>query len=156
MFGASGDLARRKLLPALFELFVHSCLAPRFRLVGFARTQMSDDDFRKSAAEFLPKGTEDGADDGKKSEFLKNLSYFAGNYDDPAAFTKLAARLKELDSESQLEGNSLYYLATPPEVYTHVIEQLSAAKLAKKKSDKAGPASSSKSLSARTRNPPRP
>src|ERR1700749_2687118 len=87
MFGASGDLARRKLLPALFELFVHQCLAPRFRLVGFARTQMSDEDFRKSAGEFLPKGNEQGADDAKKAEFLKNLNYFAGNYDDPQSFT---------------------------------------------------------------------
>ena len=136
MFGASGDLARRKLLPALFELFVHQCLAPRFRLVGFARTQMSDEDFRKSAGEFLPKGNEQGADDTKKAEFLKNLNYFAGNYDDPQSFTNLAKRLDELDAEAQLGGNRLYYLATPPEVYTHVIVQLSAANLAKKKSDK--------------------
>jgi len=136
MFGASGDLARRKLLPALFELYVHQCLAPRFRLVGFARTAMSDDDFRKSAGEFLPKGKEDGADDAKKAEFLKCLSYFAGNYDDPAAFKKLAARLEELDKDGQLEGNKLYYLATPPEVYQHAIEQLAAANLAKNKSGK--------------------
>src|SRR6201986_1316192 len=136
MFGASGDHARRKLLPALFELYVHQCLAPRFRLVGFARTQMSDDDFRKSAGEFLPKGKEDGADDGKKAEFLKCLSYFAGNYDAPAAFKKLASRLEELDKEGQLEGNKLYYLATPPEVYAHAIEQLAAANLAKNKSGK--------------------
>jgi glucose-6-phosphate 1-dehydrogenase len=136
MFGASGDLARRKLLPALFELFVHSCLAPRFRLVGFARTQMTDEDFRKSAAEFLPKGNEEGADDAKKAEFLNNLSYFAGNYDDPAAFAKLSKRLDELDGEARLDGNRLFYLATPPEVYTHAIVQLSAANLAKKKTEK--------------------
>jgi len=49
MFGASGDLARRKLLPALYDLAVHACLAPRFRLLGYARTEMSDDDFRKRA-----------------------------------------------------------------------------------------------------------
>ena len=48
MFGASGDLARRKLLPALFDLAVHACLAPRFRLLGYARTEMSDDDFRQN------------------------------------------------------------------------------------------------------------
>ena len=47
MFGASGDLAKRKLLPALFDLARHQCLAPRFRLVGFARTKMSDDEFRR-------------------------------------------------------------------------------------------------------------
>ena len=52
MFGASGDLAKRKLLPALYDLALHSCLAPRFRLLGFARTEMNDDAFRKAASEF--------------------------------------------------------------------------------------------------------
>ena len=51
MFGASGDLARRKLLPALYDLSYHGCLAPRFRLLGFARTHMSDEDFRQKAGE---------------------------------------------------------------------------------------------------------
>jgi len=136
MFGASGDLARRKLMPALYDLAFHSCLAPSFRLVGFARTKMSDDDFRKSAGEFLPKGQEEGSDDAKKSEFLKNLQYFSGNYDDAEAFENLAKRLEELDKEGGLGGNRLFYLATPPEVYTHVIQQLKKANLTKSKGDK--------------------
>src|ERR1700679_3338378 len=94
MFGPSGDWARRKLMPALYDLAFHSCLAPSFRLLGFARTKMSDDDFRKSAGEDLPKGSEEGADDAKKSEFLKNLQYFTGDYDDAAAFQNLAKRLE--------------------------------------------------------------
>ena len=61
MFGASGDLARRKLLPALYDLALHSCLAPRFRLLGFARSEMNDDAFRKTAGEFLSKVDKDGA-----------------------------------------------------------------------------------------------
>src|ERR1700685_1101499 len=136
MFGASGDLARRKLMPALYDLAFHSCLAPSFRLLRFARTKMSDDDFRKSAGEFLPKGQEEGADDAKKSEFLKNLQYFTGDYDDAAAFQNLAKRLEELDKEGGLGGNRLFYLATPPEVYTHVIQQLKQANLTKSKGDK--------------------
>src|ERR1700678_2307652 len=136
MFGASGDLARRKLMPALYDLAFHSCLAPSFRLLGFARTKMSDDDFRKSAGEFLPKGQEEGADDAKKSEFLKNLQYFTGDYDDAAAFQNLAKRLEDRDKEGGLGGNRLFYLATPPEVYTHVIQQLKQANLAKKKTEK--------------------
>jgi glucose-6-phosphate 1-dehydrogenase len=136
MFGASGDLARRKLMPALYDLAFHSCLAPRFRLLGFARTNMSDEDFRKGAGESLPKGQEEGADEAKKSEFLKNLQYFSGNYDDPDAFQKLSKRLDELDSEGGLGGNRLFYLATPPEVYQHVIEQLKKANLNKPKNGK--------------------
>ena len=136
MFGASGDLARRKLMPALYDLAFHSCLAPSFRLLGFARTKMSDDDFRNSAGQFLPKGQEEGADEAKKSEFLKSLQYFDGNYDDPDAFQKLSKRLDQLDSEGNLGGNRLFYLATPPEVYPHVVEQLKKANLTKSKGDK--------------------
>jgi glucose-6-phosphate 1-dehydrogenase len=136
MFGASGDLAKRKLLPALFDLARHSCLAPRFQLIGFARTAMSDDDFRKSAGEFLPKGNAAGADDAKRDDFLKHLQYFSGNYDDPEAYKKLAKRLEELDSQGQLNGNRLFYLATPPDVYHRIIKELGDAGLAKPKTEK--------------------
>src|SRR6202161_3882427 len=71
MFGASGDRAKRKLLPALYDLALHSCLAPRFRLLGFARTEMNDDQFRSEAGEFLPKPDKAGADDSKSQEFLQ-------------------------------------------------------------------------------------
>jgi glucose-6-phosphate 1-dehydrogenase len=134
MFGASGDLARRKLMPALYDLAFHSCLAPSFRLLGFARTKMSDEDFRKSAGEDLPKGNQEGADEGRKSEFLKALQYFSGDYND--SFQKLAKRLDELDAEGNLGGNRLFYLATPPEVYPHVIQQLKKANLTKPKTEK--------------------
>jgi glucose-6-phosphate 1-dehydrogenase len=136
MFGASGDLARRKLLPALYDLSYHSCLAPRFRLLGFARTHMSDEDFRQKAADGLPKGNEEGADENQKTEFLKHLQYFTGDYDDPEAFRRLAQRLDELDKEGPLGGNRLFYLATPPEVYLHVIEQLKNAELTKPKTER--------------------
>src|SRR5271169_5869163 len=69
MFGASGDLARRKLLPALYDLALHSCLAPRFRLLGFARTEMSDDAFRKSAEEFLSKVEKNGSQADCRKDF---------------------------------------------------------------------------------------
>jgi len=136
MFGASGDLARRKLLPALYDLSYHACLAPRFRLLGFARTHMSDDDFRQKAGESLPTGNEEGADENQKTEFLKQLQYFTGDYDDAEAYRRLAQRLDELDGEGQLGGNRLFYLATPPEVYAHVIEQLKNAGLTKPKTEK--------------------
>jgi glucose-6-phosphate 1-dehydrogenase len=136
MFGASGDLARRKLLPALYDLALHRCLAPRFRLVGFARTEMSDDEFRHTAREFLPKGDKPGADAGTQDEFLKQLQYFSGKYDDAEAYRRLTERLGELDREGDLGGNRLYYLATPPDVYPKVIEQLAKAGLARPKSGK--------------------
>ena len=136
MFGASGDLARRKLLPALYDLAAHACLAPRFRLVGFARTPMNDDTFRQTSGEFLPKSATGRADSNYSQEFVKQLHYLPGNYDDPAAYQRLAQRLEELDAEGSLGGNRLYYLATPPEVYPHVIEQLGRAGLASPKNEK--------------------
>ncbi len=136
MFGASGDLAKRKLLPALHDLAFHSCLAPRFRLLGFARTEMTDEKFRAYTADGLSKKGGPGADEGKRQDFLNHLQYFTGDYDDPESFRRLAQRLEELDREGQLGGNRLFYLATPPDVYPHVIEQLGRAGLAKPKSDK--------------------
>jgi len=133
MFGASGDLARRKLLPALYDLALHSCLAPRFRLLGFARTEMNDDAFRKSASEFLSNVDKNGASGNRRQEFLDHLCYFPGNYNDPESYKRLAERLDALDRESQLGGNRLFYLATPPEVYEHVIEQLGRSGLSKPK-----------------------
>jgi glucose-6-phosphate 1-dehydrogenase len=130
LFGASGDLAKRKLLPALFDLAIHSCLAPRFRVVGFARTRMSDEKFRSATDEALAKK----GGDSKRADFLKHLEYFTGDYDDPESYKRLAQHLDEIDQQAQLGGNRLYYLSTPPEVYSHVIEQLGKAGLAKSKS----------------------
>ena len=69
MFGASGDLAKRKLLPALFDLAWNACLAPRFRLLGYARTEMTDENFRQEAEEALSKG-ESAKHKDKQQEFL--------------------------------------------------------------------------------------
>ena len=115
LFGASGDLTKRKLLPALFDLAWHSCLAPRFRLIGFARTKMSDDDFRGEAQEALSK-TEGARHQDKLQEFLNQLLYFSGNYDDPDSFARLAQRLDDLDRVGQLGGNRLARGAEPSEL----------------------------------------
>jgi glucose-6-phosphate 1-dehydrogenase len=136
MFGASGDLARRKLLPALYDLARHACLAPRFRLLGFARTQMPDDAFRDRASEFLPENESPSISGYTQKDFAKHLRYFEGDYDDANAYRQLTERLEELDREGQLGGNRLFYLATPPDVYIRIIDHLGKAGLAKPVSDK--------------------
>jgi glucose-6-phosphate 1-dehydrogenase len=136
MFGASGDLARRKLLPALFDLARHACLAPRFRLLGFARTKMSDEDFRAHATEFIPKENAPAANGYSLNDFMQQLLYFPGNYDDADAYRRLGQRLDELDREGNLGGNRLLYCATPPDVYERVIGQIGKAGLAKPKTEK--------------------
>jgi glucose-6-phosphate 1-dehydrogenase len=136
MFGASGDLAKRKLLPALYDLAVHSCLAPRFRLLGFARTSMSDESFQQQVTKFLPDKAPAGKADSERTDFLQHLHYFSGNYDDPEAYRRLVNRLAELDREADLGGNRLFYLATPPAVYPRIVEQLGRAGLAKPRNQK--------------------
>lgn len=131
IFGASGDLARRKLIPALYELALHQCLGRHFAIVGFARTPMSDDAFRDAAAEAVRKSSVGRPLDGEKlRDFLRGFTYVAGDYAAPEAFQRLKQHAGDLDHQLHLEGNRLYYLATPPEVYPSVIEQLGNAHMA--------------------------
>ena len=137
IFGASGDLAKRKLIPALYDLAANGSLAPSFAIVGFARTPMTDDVFRQTAGDATRKISEVGAvDDTKWRGFAPALYYFAGDYHDPEAYRKLGARLAELDRERGLQGNRLFYVSTPPEVYPMVVEQLGRAGLAKPSGEK--------------------
>jgi glucose-6-phosphate 1-dehydrogenase len=137
IFGASGDLVQRKLIPALYGLAADKSLARKFAVVGFARTPMSDEAFQAKAAE----STRDSSDSGKVEEdvlktFAQSFSYVSGDYDKPEGFQKLAKHLDEIDKKFQLGGNRLYYLATPPEVYPLIIEQLRKAGLAKPGNEK--------------------
>src|SRR3989441_8068109 len=135
LFGASGDLARRKVVPALYDSAAHDGLAERYASVGFARTPMTEDAFRTGAGVAARSISEVGPiDDAKWSAFAKCLAYVAGGYDEADAYKKLAARLDELDRAQSLHGNRLFYLATPPEVYPHIVEQLGRAGLARPRS----------------------
>src|SRR5579872_5422462 len=132
IFGASGDLTRRKLIPALFELAACGSLARRFAIIGFARSEMSDAAFQNSAAEAVRQNAEScRVSDESLRTFAQSFAYVAGDYDQPGAFEKLSRRLEELDRERHLEGNRLYYLATPPAVYPKVIAQIHKAGLAR-------------------------
>jgi glucose-6-phosphate 1-dehydrogenase len=133
IFGASGDLTHRKLIPALFELAACSSLARRFAIIGFARSEMNDAAFQDSVAEAVRKNSVGCQirDDALRS-FAQSFAYVSGDYDQPAAFEKLSRRLQELDQERQLEGNRLFYLATPPAVYPKVVAQIQKAGLAKR------------------------
>jgi glucose-6-phosphate 1-dehydrogenase len=132
IFGASGDLSRRKLVPALYSLAAQNCLARRFAIIGFARTPMIDEAFQKSAIDSIKKFADAGANNQEEcKEFAGALAYVSGEYHHPEAFQKLKHRLEELDRAHKLNGNRLFYLATPPDVYPLIIEQLHNAGLAK-------------------------
>src|SRR6267143_948791 len=132
LFGASGDLAKRKVIPAMYDLAVHNSLGPRYAIVGFSRTAMSDESFRDTAGDAAKSISEVGPIDPKKwNEFAANLYYQEGEYGNAEDFKKLAQRLDDLSAEKKLGGNRLFYLSTPPEVYPHIVEQLGHAGLAK-------------------------
>ncbi|HKN24576.1 MAG TPA: glucose-6-phosphate dehydrogenase [Candidatus Acidoferrum sp.] len=132
LFGASGDLAKRKVIPAMYDLVQHNSLGERYAILGFARTPMTDDSFRSTIAEAATTISEVGPiEPAKWDAFASNLYYSPGDYADPESYTKLAKRLAELDAEKKLNGNRLFYLSTPPEVYQDIVENLGKAGLAK-------------------------
>jgi glucose-6-phosphate 1-dehydrogenase len=130
IFGASGDLSRRKLVPALYGLAAQNCLARRFAIIGFARTPMTDEAFQQSAVDSVKKFADANTlREEECQEFAHALAYVAGEYHHPEAFEKLKNRLEELDRAHKLNGNRLFYLATPPDIYPIIIEQLYKAGL---------------------------
>jgi glucose-6-phosphate 1-dehydrogenase len=132
LFGASGDLAKRKVIPALFDLAAHDSLGERYSVVGFARTPMTDESFRNTAGEAAKTISEGGPiDPAKWNAFANNLFYSAGDYGDQEAYSRLSKRLTELDASHDLCGNRIFYLSTPPEVYADIIEQLGRAGLSR-------------------------
>src|SRR5882757_2568288 len=132
LFGASGDLAKRKVIPAMYDLAQHNSLGERYAIIGFARTPMTDESFRATSGEAAKTISEVGPrDPAKWSDFSSNRYYSAGGYGDLNSYAQLAKRLAEIDKEKKLGGNRLFYLSTPPEVYPDIVEQLGRAGLAK-------------------------
>jgi glucose-6-phosphate 1-dehydrogenase len=130
LFGASGDLAKRKVIPAMYELAQHNALGERYAIVGFARTPMTHESFRSMVGEAAKTIGEVGPIDPPKWDaFAENLYYTAGDYGDEQAYAQLAKCLAELAERKQLGGNRLFYLSTPPEVYPSIVEQLGRAGL---------------------------
>jgi len=132
IFGASGDLTRRKLLPAVYHLARGQRLPARFHVLGVARTPMTDDQFRQQFHDSLKEFAGLSKPDDVSTALAKELSYLSGEMDDPALYDRIAASLKERG-----DGGALFYLAIPPAVYGGVVERLSAASLTRAPSDQA-------------------
>ena len=123
IFGASGDLAKLKLLPAIYKLAEEKLLPDDFALVGYSRTEMSDDDFRDRFREAAKKQHKD-ADAKLVEELAGKLYYQPGPYDEAAGFEKLKKRLKEVGDRHNTGGNALFYLSTPPSTFASVVDCL--------------------------------
>jgi glucose-6-phosphate 1-dehydrogenase len=131
IFGASGDLARRKLLPALWSLYASRTLPEPFAIVGVARTEMTDGEFRTRTREAVAEfGRTQPPSEVVWDRFASSVFYAAG---DPTAadfYPRLRARLVELERARGGPSNRLFYCATPPSVYSHVVNHLGTSGLA--------------------------
>ena len=129
IFGASGDLTARKLIPALFHLFVEKQLPKPYRIIGFARREKSDAIWRSELKVALEQFSRTKKVDASQWDaFAENLFYCQGEFSDGAAYEKLAAQIRSAENE-QLRGNLLFYLSTSPSQFAEVVERLHAVEL---------------------------
>jgi glucose-6-phosphate 1-dehydrogenase len=129
IFGASGDLTQRKLVPALFDLYKKHLLPPSFNLIGVSRSPLSDEEFKKRLRDAL-KQVDPQLSDPLWESFSQNFHYHAGGYDDFRAFQELSRLLDDKDQKNGTQGNRIFYLSTPPNVFEMIISNLGASGLA--------------------------
>jgi glucose-6-phosphate 1-dehydrogenase len=132
IFGATGDLARRKLLPALYNLAHDGALPERFHVVGCSRTELSDEEFRALTADAVRMFSRRAPDDTLLAALLDEVSYVAGAFDDPAVFDVVAHALDALDAADGLPLDRCFYLATAPSLVPLIIDQLGQHGLARR------------------------
>jgi len=130
IFGASGDLTQRKLVPALYTLAFEGRLPEQYAVIGVARSEFDDSAFQAH----LQSGIDEHARLGRQTaeawaKFATHVCYLQGDYDAPTTYTDLAQRLTELDTAHGTGGNHLFYLATPPRLYPIIVARLGAAGL---------------------------
>jgi len=127
--GASGDLTKRKLIPALYNLASENLLSKSFALVGFARNQMTSEEFRNKISEEISQFATGAVDQDLWHWFARRIHYVSGDFDDPKAYAGLKELLGKLDTEHGTLGNYFYYLATAPGFFATIVQQLGEAGL---------------------------
>jgi glucose-6-phosphate 1-dehydrogenase len=130
IFGASGDLSKRKLVPSLYRLFYERRISPNFAMIGSSRTPMSDDKFRDLMKESVSKFLEDAPfDEDVWTSFAQCLFYVPGDINKAGDYDAIARKLDEVEGTHQTAGNVLFYLSTQPSYYADVIDHLGEHKL---------------------------
>jgi glucose-6-phosphate 1-dehydrogenase len=125
IFGFTGDLTRRKLIPALYNLATQHLLSPEFAVIGVGRSPMSDEDARKKVTEDFKKFATGKVDSELWEDFVRRISYVNGDFDDPGTFDRLKEALPKVDQEHNSHGNYFFYLATAAKYFGDVVERLS-------------------------------
>ena len=132
IFGATGDLTHRKIVPAFYHLAKNNLLPDDFAIVGFARRPKSDDEFRQDLWDALQKYSHTKpVDEAVWKKIAAHIYYFQGELDDPEAYKRLAEKLKSLPESAKIGENYLFYLATSPEFFGVAAQNLASAGLSK-------------------------
>jgi glucose-6-phosphate 1-dehydrogenase len=132
IFGATGDLTKRKLLPALYRLAQQQLIPPEFAIVGTARQPLGDDDYRALMREAVSAfGDDDPVDETSWNSFADCVFYVPGEFKDPETYARLKSRLEEIDEQRKTQRNRIFYLATAPEFFGPVAAQLGLAGMAR-------------------------
>lgn len=135
IFGASGDLTKRKLVPALFSLFTERLLPPGFAVVGYARKAMTDQEFRSELREWCNKFARHKPTDAEWARFSECLNYQTGDYEDANAYASLKTRLAKIEAERGIPGNRIFYLSTPPATFPIAVQRLAECGLTDRRGD---------------------
>ncbi|WP_197376885.1 glucose-6-phosphate dehydrogenase [Mycolicibacterium baixiangningiae] len=132
IFGVTGDLARKKLMPAIYDLANRGMLPPTFALVGFARRDWVDEDFSQVVYDAVKQHARTPFRQEVWDRLSEGIRFVQGTFDDEKAFGQLAETLNKLDAERGTGGNHAFYLSIPPKAFPQVLEQLSSTGLARK------------------------
>ena len=130
IFGASGDLTKRKLLPAFYHLFLEGHMPEGFAIIGYARTEMTDDEFREMAHESISAYGTRSAEGEVWQSFSRHLMYVPGEFSDHGAMNHIVRHLEATDRRHGTQGNRFFYAATPPSAYPDIVHRIGEAGLA--------------------------
>ena len=124
IFGGTGDLAKRKLLPAIYNLAHEGALPERFNLIGVSRSEMPDDDYRELARQSITQFSRREADPQVLESLLGRIRYVGGTFDDPSVYERLETAAVEYDEEAGIPFNRVFYLSTAPAFFPVIVGQL--------------------------------
>jgi glucose-6-phosphate 1-dehydrogenase len=124
IFGGTGDLAHRKLLPAVYNLAHEGALPERFNLIAISRSDIPHDDYRRMARESIKQFSRRPPDEQVLDKLLERVRYVPGTFDDDSVFARLGDELKQFDEEAGIAFNRVFYLSTAPEFFTLIVGKL--------------------------------
>ncbi|HYR74466.1 MAG TPA: glucose-6-phosphate dehydrogenase [Pyrinomonadaceae bacterium] len=136
IFGAAGDLTKRKLIPALYNLKEGKLLPENFAVIGVARAEMNDEEFRRRLSDEIREFATDDVDPQIWHWLEERLFYLSGDFSDEQTYSRLKELLSKTDNERHTQGNYLFYLATAPDYFAPIVQRLGTAGLTREEEDK--------------------